>query len=80
MASVTIVSDEVSSTFTLKNNQTEMPIRVYVGDDSFSVFVMGDGAKLTFEYILYEDKMIIRRRVNGLYDVNVLPDVVIWQK
>jgi len=83
MASVTIVSDEVAAGFSLKHYDTTAPARVYVRDDSFSVMVIDtkDGDKrYAFEYILYDDKMVLRRRIDGFYDGNILPDIVIWQK
>jgi hypothetical protein len=83
MASVTIVSDEVAAGFTLKYYGATAPARVYVRDDSFSVMVIDtkDGDKrYTFEYILDEDRMILRRRMDGFYDGNILPDIVIWQR
>ena len=83
MASVTIVSDEVASEFTLKCHETTAPARVYVMDDSFSVMVTDtkdDNRRYSFEYILYDDRLILRRRIDGFYDGKALPDIVIWQK
>lgn len=82
MASITIANhDEVAGEFTLRYYENTAKARVYVRDNDFSVVVIDPNeTRFTFEYILYDDKMILRRRVNGLYDANKFPDIVIWQK
>lgn len=82
MASMTVVNhDEIASEFTLRYYENTAKARVYVRDNDFSVVVIDPNeTRFTFEYILYDDKMVLRRRVNGLYDANKFPDVIIWQK
>lgn len=84
MASITIGDDnEIPVRFTLEYYSARAPVSLHVGSNELEVIITDlkdGGKKFTFEYFLYESKLILRRMVNGFYDENAFPDIVIWQK